>query len=90
MPVINFQRYLIFNMAATNKRSEGKRVPYDILNNLSSVDLFYDEKSKKKTASKKVLGIYAAERLIARNFFYVLYSFFLRIYLQKNRAWFLN
>ena len=39
---------------------------YDIRNNLSSVDLFYEEKSKKKRSSKKILGIYQAERLIAR------------------------
>ena len=52
-------------MADKNDRSQGKRISYDILNNLSSVDLFYDEKSKKKTSSKKILGVYQAERLIA-------------------------
>ena len=52
-------------MADKNDRSQGKRIPYDILNNLSSVDLFYEEKSKKKTSSKKILGVYQAERLIA-------------------------
>ena len=41
-PVINCQRHLIFKMADKNYRSRGKRVPYDILNNLSSVDLFYE------------------------------------------------
>ena len=57
-PVINCQRHLIFKMADKNIRSQGKRVPYDILNNLSSLDLFYEEKRKKKTSSKKILGIY--------------------------------
>ena len=53
-------------MADKVYRSQGKRIPYDILNNLSSVDLFYEEKGKKKTSSKKILGIYLAERLIGR------------------------
>ena len=65
-PVINCQRNLIFKMADKDYRSQGKRIPYDILNNLSSVDLFYEEKGKKKTSSKKILGVYQAERLIAR------------------------
>ena len=64
--MINCQRHLIFKMADKNYRSRGKRVPYDILNNLSSVDLFYEEKSEKKASSKKFLGIYQGERLIAR------------------------
>ena len=45
--VINCQRNLIFKMAYKVYRSQGKRIPYDILNNLSSVDLFYEEKGKK-------------------------------------------
>ena len=53
-------------MADKVYRSQGKRIPYDILNNLSSVDLFYEEKGKKKTSYKKILGIYQAERLIGR------------------------
>ena len=65
-PVINCQRNLIFKMADKVYRSQGKRIPYDILNNLSSVDLFYEEKGKKKTSSKKILGVYQAERLIGR------------------------
>ena len=66
-PVINCQRNLIFKMADKVSRSQGKRIPYDILNNLSSVDLFYEEKGKKKkTSSKKILGVYQAERLIGR------------------------
>jgi hypothetical protein len=35
-------------MAAINKRRQRNRVSYDILNNLSSVDLFYDKNSKIK------------------------------------------
>ena len=52
-PVINCQRHLIFKMADKNYRSQGKRVPYDILNNLSSVDLSCEGKSKKKKIFKK-------------------------------------
>ena len=65
-PVINCQRNLIFKMADKVYTSQGKRIPYDILNNLSSVDLFYEEKGKKKASSKKILGVYQAERLIGR------------------------
>ena len=65
-PVINCQRNLVFKMADKVYTSQGKRIPYDILNNLSSVDLFYEEKGKKKTSSKKILGVYQAERLIGR------------------------
>ena len=64
--VINCQRNLIFKMADKVYRSQGKRIPYDILNNLSSVDLFYEEKGKKNISSKKILGVYQAERLIGR------------------------
>jgi len=53
-------------MADRKYHRRGKRKPYDILNNLSSVDLFYEEKGKKKPSSKKILGVYQAERLIAR------------------------
>ena len=64
-PVINCQRNLISKMADKNDRSQGKRIPCDFLNNLSSVDLFYEEKSWNKTPCKKMLGLYSAERLIA-------------------------
>ena len=40
--VINCQQHLFFKMADKNNRSQGKRFPYDILNNLSSLDLFYE------------------------------------------------
>ena len=52
-------------MTHKNDRSQGKRIPCDFLNNLSSVDLFYEEKIWKKTPCKKMLGLYSAERLIA-------------------------
>ena len=32
----------LFKMADKDNRSQGKRFPYDILNNLSSLDLFYE------------------------------------------------
>ena len=64
-PVINCQRNLISKMANENDCSQGKRIPCDFLNNLSSVDLFYEEKSWNKTPCKKMIGLYSAERLIA-------------------------
>ena len=48
--MINCQRNLISKMADKSYRSQGKGIPYDILNNLSSVDLFYEEKGKKETS----------------------------------------
>ena len=47
-PIIDCQLNLIFKMVDKNHRSQGKRVPDDSLNNVSSADLFYIEKSKKK------------------------------------------
>ena len=64
-PVINCQRNLIFKMTDKNDRSQGKRIPCDFLNTLSSVDLFYEEKSWTKTPCKIMLGLCSAERLIA-------------------------
>ena len=64
-PVINCQRNLISKMADKNDRSQGKRIPCDFFNNLSSVDLFYEEKSGNETPCKEMLGLYSAERLIA-------------------------
>jgi hypothetical protein len=51
-------------MGVINKRSERNSVPYDILNILRSVDLFYDKKARKKYL-KNILGAYQAERVIA-------------------------
>ena len=53
-PVINCQRNLISKMADKNDRSQGKRIPCDFLKNLSSVDLFYEEKSWNETPCKKM------------------------------------
>ena len=39
------------------KRSMERQVPYKILNDLSSVDFLYEEKSKKKRTLNKSLGI---------------------------------
>ena len=38
----NLSAASLFKMADKNNRSQGKRFPYDILNNLSSLDLFYE------------------------------------------------
>ncbi len=65
-PVSNCQQHLICKMADKNNRSQEKRVPYNILDNLSSENLFYEEKRKQKTYSKKIVGIYQAEQLIGR------------------------
>ena len=45
--------------ARTSKRSKERQVLYRILNNLSSVDLFYEEKIKRKRTLNKSLGIFA-------------------------------
>ena len=52
-PVINCQRHLILKMAEKSQRSGG-RISYDVLDNLSSVDLIYDDKRKKKTSQKNL------------------------------------
>ena len=63
--MINCQRNLISKMADKNDLSQGKRILCDFLNNLSSVDLFYEEKSWNETSCKKLLGLYSVKRLIA-------------------------
>lgn len=45
-------------------RTSARSVPYSILHNLSSVDILYDEKKKK--AKPRTVGVFDAERLIAR------------------------
>ena len=45
--------------ARTSKRSKERQVPYRILNDLSSVDLLYEEKIKRKKTLNKSLGIFA-------------------------------
>jgi len=56
------QRYKNKMAARTSKRSRERQVPYKIRNDLSSVDLFYEEKSKRKRTLNKSLGIFMAER----------------------------
>ena len=41
-------------------------VPYLVLNNISSVDILYEEGKKRKRKKNKVLGVFQAERLIAK------------------------
>ena len=45
--------------ARTSKRSRERQVPCKKLNDLSSVDLLYEEKSKRKRSLNKSLGIFA-------------------------------
>ena len=45
--------------ARTLKRSRERPVPYKILKDLTSVDLLYEEKSKRKRTLNKSLGIFA-------------------------------
>ena len=45
--------------ARTSKRSKERQGPYRILNDLSSVDLLYEEKIKRKRTLNKSLGIFA-------------------------------
>ena len=45
--------------ARTSKRSGERQVPNKILKDLSSVDLLYEEKSKRKRTLNKSLGIFA-------------------------------
>ncbi|XP_028418649.1 chromobox protein homolog 8-like [Dendronephthya gigantea] len=50
---------------ATNTR-ERQGVPYFLLNKLSTVDIVYDETKRKKIKKTKIVGIFEAERVIAR------------------------
>jgi hypothetical protein len=46
-------------------RSAGKgAVPYSVLNNLSSVDILYDENKKRRR--RRIAGVFDAERLITQ------------------------
>ena len=51
-----------FNMAAITARSGKKRVSYHDLHNLSTTDLLFDEKKKKRRPTSKSLGFFEAER----------------------------
>ena len=52
-------------MAAVIARSERKRVSYDVLHRLSTVDILYAENRKKRRSQVKCMGIYEAERAVA-------------------------
>ena len=45
-------------------RSAKKRVSYHDLHNLSTADLLFDEKKKKRRPARKCLGLFEAERII--------------------------
>ena len=49
-------------MAVITARSAKKRVSYHYLHNLSTVDLLFDEKKKKRRPASKSLGFFEAER----------------------------
>lgn len=49
---------------AADCRSRG-RVPYRLLHNLSTVDLVYDD-SKVRKKKRKTIGVFEAERVVAR------------------------
>ena len=50
-------------MAAITARSAKKSVSYHDLYNLSTADLLFDEKKKKRRPANKSLGFFEAERL---------------------------
>ena len=64
-PVINCQRNLISKWRTKTIVVRESVSPTIFLNNLSSVDPFYEEKSWNKTPCKNMLGLYSAERPIA-------------------------
>lgn len=51
-------------MAANAQRVGKTRVSYDILHNLSSVDILFDTKKKKRKQASKSLGFFEAERVV--------------------------
>ena len=51
-------------MAAITARSAKKRVSYHDLHNLSTADLLFYEKTKKRRPASKSLGFFEAERVI--------------------------
>ena len=51
-------------MAGITARSVKKGVSYHDLHNLSTVDLLFDEKKKKRRPASKSLGFFEAERII--------------------------
>ena len=60
---VSFLQWCKNNMAArTSERSRERQVPCKILNDLSFVDLLYEEKSKRKRTLNKSLDIFKEER----------------------------
>ena len=59
-----FSGHSLKSKMATRSGISGKKVPYDILHNLSSADILYDNKKMKNR--RKILGVFEAERLIAQ------------------------
>ena len=53
-------------MAALIARSERKRVCYDVLHKLSTVDILYAENNKKRRLKVNCIGFYEAECVVAR------------------------
>ena len=51
-------------MAAVIARSKRKRVSYDVLHRLSTVDILYAE-NRKGRSQVKCMGFYEAERVVA-------------------------
>ena len=52
-------------MADVATRSGKKRVSYDVLHNLSTVDLLYDKEKKRRKFRVKSMEFYEAERVVA-------------------------
>ena len=50
---------------AARTRTGKKRISYEILHNLSCVNIFYDEKKTKRRVTTKTLGYFDAERIIS-------------------------
>ena len=68
-PANNYQRYnvlhsgtIVYQEAAITARSAKKRVSYHGLHNLSTADLLFDEKKKKRRPASKSLEFFEAER----------------------------
>ena len=53
-------------MATRTGNRVPRGVPYLVLNNISSVDILYEEGKKRKRKKNKVLGVFQAEQLIAK------------------------
>ena len=52
-------------MAAVIAQSERKRVSYDVLHRLSTVDILYADNRKQRRSKTKCMGFYEEERVVA-------------------------